>query len=296
MASAVEPEPLPISQDPRGQANPVAATALDSAGLVPDPLESGLLAVDAGLLDDGARVGRDRPGAGAAPPPEPGPARADAGGPDPLGLRLEQLRHQLPAGTRLLAVSKGQPAALIRRAAARGQRSFAESRLQEAQAKQEALADLPRLDWHFIGRLQANKARAVLRRFATIHSVDSLELAERLARIAAEEDLTPAVFLQVKLRPDPAKAGFSPDELRQAWPRLRALEPLRPVGLMTIAPLGLGPGERSALFADCAALARELGLAELSMGMSDDWREAAAAGSTWVRLGSALFGERPAPV
>jgi pyridoxal phosphate enzyme (YggS family) len=217
----------------------------------------------------------------------------ERGAADPLVLRLDQLRRQLPAGTRLLAVSKGQPAALIRRAAGYGQRSFAESRLQEAQAKQEALADLPGLDWHFIGRLQANKARAVLRRFATIHSVDSLELAERLARIAAEESLSPALFLQVKLRSDPAKAGFSPESLRQAWPRLRALAPLRPLGLMTIAPLGLASAERSALFADCAALARELGLAELSMGMSDDWREAAAAGSTWVRLGSALFGARP---
>ena len=207
--------------------------------------------------------------------------------------RLKALQAELPPTTRLLAVSKGQPAESIRAVVAAGQRSFAESRLQEATAKQDVLADLAPLDWHFIGRLQANKARAVLRRFATIHSVDSLALAERLARIAAEEAVSPAVFLQVKLRPDPAKTGFSAEELRQLWPRLCSLPPLRPVGLMTIAPLALSPADRRGLFAECAALARELGLGELSMGMSDDWREAAAAGSTWVRIGSGLFGARP---
>jgi uncharacterized pyridoxal phosphate-containing UPF0001 family protein len=140
--------------------------------------------------------------------------------------------------------------------------------------------------------LQANKARAVLRQFGTLHSLDSWALAERLQRIAAEEGLSPAVFLQVKLRPDPGKTGFGPQELRQLWPRLGQLVPLRPVGLMTIAPLGLAPPDHLALFQDCGALAAELGLKELSMGMSSDWREAAAAGSTWVRLGSALFGSR----
>lgn len=189
-------------------------------------------------------------------------------------------------------MSKGQPAEAIRAAVAAGQRSFAESRLQEAAAKQEQLADLGPLDWHFIGRLQANKARGVVRRFGTIHSLDSLPLAQRLARIAAEEQRAPAVLVQVKLRPDPGKTGFSAEELRACWPALRALQPLRPVGLMTIAPQGLAAGERAALFAECAALAGELGLAELSMGMSGDWREAAAAGSTWVRIGSALFGLR----
>ena len=108
-----------------------------------------------------------------------------------LGQRLEALGLALPQGARLLAVSKGHPAALIREAAVLGQRSFGESRVQEAIAKQAELADLPPLDWHFIGRLQANKARQVVRHFGTIHSVDSLELAQRLARIASEEGLAP---------------------------------------------------------------------------------------------------------
>jgi len=211
---------------------------------------------------------------------------------DPLGERLESLRRQLPATTHLLAVSKGQPSMRMRAAVALGLRSFGESRQQEASLKKQELADLEPLDWHFIGRLQANKSRAVLRQFGTIHSLDSWSLAERLQRIAAEEDLCPAVFLQVKLRPDPGKTGFDPQELLQLGPRLGQLEPLRPMGLMTIAPLGLPPPERLALFQDCAALATELGLKELSMGMSNDWREAVAAGSTWLRLGSALFGAR----
>jgi uncharacterized pyridoxal phosphate-containing UPF0001 family protein len=114
-----------------------------------------------------------------------------------------------------------------------------------------------------------------------------------VGRIAAEEGLSPAVLLQVKFRPDPAKTGFEPDELRRCWPRLRLLQPMRTVGLMTIAPMGLCPDGRRDLFGECAALAAELGLKELSMGMSGDWPEAVAAGSTWVRIGTALFGERP---
>jgi pyridoxal phosphate enzyme (YggS family) len=214
---------------------------------------------------------------------------------DQLGQRLESLRRQLPSTIHLLAVSKGQPSSRLRSLVALGQRSFGESRLQEASLKQQELADLGPLDWHFIGRLQANKARAVLRQFGTIHSLDSWALAERLRRIAAEEDLSPAVFLQVKLRPDPGKTGFGPGELRELAPRLVQLAPLRPLGLMTIAPMGLAPPELLALFQDCASLAAELGLKELSMGMSGDWREAVAAGSTWLRLGSALFGSRATP-
>lgn len=245
-------------------------------------------------------VDRGEPGpAGSAPAPR-APAQGwndplALGSPLPAGLEaaLPELRRRLPASCRILAVSKGQPAEAIRRAVALGQRSFAESRLQEAIVKQESLADLGALDWHFIGRLQANKVRGVLRHFGTIHSLDSLELAERTARIAAEEGLAPAVLMQVKLRPDPAKAGLSAEDLHRLWPRLRVLQPLRPVGLMTIAPLGLDAAARLALFRDCAALADALGLPERSMGMSQDWPEAVMAGSTWLRLGGALFGPRP---
>jgi pyridoxal phosphate enzyme (YggS family) len=213
--------------------------------------------------------------------------------PESAAERLAAIRAQLPASTQLLAVSKGHPASAIRELAGLGQLSFGESRLQEAVAKQAELADLPSLDWHFIGRLQANKVRPVLQRFAWLHSVDSLALAERVARIAGEEGVCPKLLLQVKLRPDPAKGGFTPEDLRQAWPQLWALPGVQLVGLMTMAPLGLDAAQRRSLFGDCAALAQELGLGQLSMGMSGDWPEAAAAGSTWVRIGSALFGSKP---
>ena len=201
--------------------------------------------------------------------PEPAspqaPASPEVASPEPaapeavcIAERLGALGLALPATTRLLAVSKGQPAERIREAVLAGQRSFGESRLQEASAKQLQLLDLGPLDWHFIGRLQANKARAVLRQFTTIHSVDSQELARRLARIAAEERLEPRVFFQVKLRPDPAKGGFEPQELLRHWPELQSLQPLRPLGLMTIAPLGLQAADRLALFQECAALAGRL--------------------------------------
>ena len=222
-----------------------------------------------------------------------GAMNADLSG--PLAARLQQIRAQLPAPTRLLAISKGQDGAAIREAVALGQRSFGESRLQEAMAKQAELRDLEPLDWHFIGRLQANKVRPVLRHFGTIHSIDSLALAQRVARIAAELNLAPGLLFQVKFRPDPAKGGFSPDELWAQWPQLRDLAPARPLGLMTITPLGLAADESRQVFEACRQLADRLGLPDCSMGMSGDWRAAAAAGSTWVRIGSALFGHR-API
>lgn len=206
--------------------------------------------------------------------------------------RLAVIRSQLSPATNLLAVSKGHSAAAIRELVQLGQRSFGESRLQEASAKQAELADLSDLDWHFIGHLQANKVRPILRQFAWVHSLDSLALAQRTSRIALEEAVSPRVFLQVKLRPDPTKGGFDPTQLRQLWPELQALPGLQLVGLMTMAPLGLEPSERQRLFEECAALAQELQLKQLSMGMSGDWLEAAAAGSTWVRIGSALFGPK----
>ena len=100
------------------------------------------------------------------------------------------------------------------------------------------------------------------------------------------------MLLQVKLRPDPSKGGLSADELGAIWSDLQALPGLRISGLMTMAPLNMGAEQRKGLFSDCRALAERLALAEGSMGMTTDWREAAEAGSTWLRIGSALFGPR----
>ena len=206
--------------------------------------------------------------------------------------RWQQLQQRLPPGVNLLAVSKMQPASAVRELAACGQLDFGESRVQEALPKQEALSDLKDLRWHFIGRLQSNKVRPVVKAFDVIHSVDSLALAERVSRIAVEEGRQPEVLLQVKLRPDPSKGGLSADELGAIWSDLQALPGLRISGLMTMAPLEMAADQRKALFSDCRALADRLALAECSMGMSKDWKEAAEAGSTWLRIGSALFGPR----
>ena len=208
--------------------------------------------------------------------------------------RWKAIQAECPDSVRLLAVSKGHPAAAVRELAGLGQVDFGESRVQEALPKQEDLEDLSSLRWHFIGRLQANKVRAVVRAFSVIHSIDSEGLAERTSRIALEENQRPEVLFQVKLREDPSKGGWDPDVLRQVWPKLQALPGLKPIGLMTMAPLGLGPEDRQSLFHDCRTLADELALPDCSMGMSGDWKQAARAGATWVRVGSGLFGPRPA--
>ncbi len=210
-----------------------------------------------------------------------------------LQARWQAIHADFPAAVHLLAVSKGHPAMAVRELAELGQVDFGESRVQEALPKQQDLADLSGLRWHFIGRLQANKVRAVVRAFPVIHSIDSQALAERTSRIALEENKSPEVFFQVKLRDDPAKGGWEPDGLREVWPELESLPGLKPIGLMTMAPLGLGPEERQSLFHECRTLADELALPECSMGMSGDWKQAAKAGATWVRVGSGLFGPRP---
>ena len=213
---------------------------------------------------------------------------------DSLAARWQALHVGRSPSARLLAVSKGHPAAAVRGVAELGQCDFGESRVQEALPKQQELMDL-KLRWHFIGRLQSNKVRPVVKAFDVIHSVDSLALAERVSRIAVEEARQREVLLQVKLRPDPSKGGLSADELGAIWSDLQALPGLRISGLMTMAPLDMDLQQRKALFSECRALADRLALTECSMGMSTDWQEAADAGSTWLRIGSALFGPRLVP-
>ena len=101
------------------------------------------------------------------------------------------------------------------------------------------------------------------------------------------------MLLQVKLRPDPSKGGFDANQLQSVWPQISTLPAMRVVGLMTMAPMECPAIDRQALFRECRDLADHLALPDCSMGMSGDWREAAAAGSTWLRLGSTLFGARP---
>jgi pyridoxal phosphate enzyme (YggS family) len=216
---------------------------------------------------------------------------------DTLSQRLHALQTQIPPHVRLVAVTKQVPVAVIRHAYALGLRDFGESRVQEAQAKAQALADLPDITWHLIGHLQTNKARPALHLFPWIHSVDSLPLAQKLDQLSQDLPRPPHLLLQVKLRPDPQKYGWTVPELCAALPALSQLHHVNIVGLMTILPLGLSPEERQAVFAELPALGAQLQphlpLREYSMGMSDDYPQALAAGATILRLGRCLFGERP---
>lgn len=211
---------------------------------------------------------------------------------------IQQKIAQLAPHAQLLAVSKTRAPEEILALARAGQRDFGENYVQELVSKAQALAacGLP-LRWHFIGHLQRNKVAQLLPWVHTVHSVDSVRLAEALAtRLDRAQRL--AVFLQVNLDEEPSKSGFTVAELRAAVPALLALrEKLDFRGLMVIPRAAVDGGDPGRAFAAARELEtelREAGLTqgELSMGMSADYAEALAAGSTWVRLGTALFGPR----
>jgi pyridoxal phosphate enzyme (YggS family) len=217
-----------------------------------------------------------------------------------IGDRLNQIRQTVPASVRLIAVSKQVSVDAMRAAYEAGMRDFAESRIQEATVKQEQLQDLTDITWHFIGHLQSNKAAKAIAQFHWIHSVDNLKLAQRLDRLADELNHSPQLCLQVKIVPDPNKAGWAVPQLLADLPALDACQHLKIVGLMTIPPYGLDPSETLSIFKQTHALADQIGqqrwsnlqIQHLSMGMSDDYPLAIQAGSTMVRLGRILFGER----
>lgn len=211
--------------------------------------------------------------------------------------KIEQIRQQIPADVRLIAVTKGVGVEAIAEAYEAGVRDFGESRLQEALPKQEKLKHYPDITWHFIGHLQTNKAKKAIESFQWIHSVDSLKLAQRLNNCAKELSLSPCVCLQVKLVPDPNKYGWYPQELIADLASLNEYKHLNIRGLMTILPMGLSEAETLAVFKSTRELAQQISqqnwsnlhLLELSMGMSGDYPLAIQAGSTIIRLGRIIF-------
>jgi len=219
--------------------------------------------------------------------------------PQTLADNLTQIRREIPPSVEILAVSKGVSVERMRWAYELGLRHFGESRVQEAQAKKAALKDCPEMIWHLIGHLQTNKVAAALAIFDWIDSVDSLKLAQKLHAKAIDRSIS--VCLQVKLAPDPDKYGWDREALWGDLEDLLALDRLEVQGLMTILPLGLSPEERLRTFAQLPELAAQLrqrtpwALPVLSMGMSGDYPQAVQAGSTLIRLGQRLFGERVAP-
>lgn len=197
----------------------------------------------------------------------------------------------------LLAVSKGQPAALIRAAAAAGITDVGESYVGEALAKMETLADLP-VTWHFIGRIQANKTRPVAERFAWVHGIDRLKVAERLSAQRPCHAQPLSVCIQVNLGGEASKGGVPAAQAPALAAAVAGLPRLRLRGLMCIPPEESDPARQSAWFAMLKRLqdalnAGGLGLDTLSMGMSGDFEAAIREGATIVRVGTALFGPRP---
>ena len=192
----------------------------------------------------------------------------------------------------LLAVSKGFSSQEIKIIYNQGQNDFGESRFQEAKEKQILLKDLKNIKWHFIGTIQSNKIRKIVQNFEYIHSVDSYEKLLKISKVSDEEQKNPLIMLQVKLSDDPTKGGFNPKVLMEKWDNIKKFKNINVIGLMTINPKGLSSRENIKLFQKCRHLADLLKLKDCSMGMSGDWEEAIEAGSTWLRLGSILFGNR----
>ena len=199
-----------------------------------------------------------------------------------------------------MAITKGVSAARIAAALRAGHDLFGENRVQEAEEKIAAVAELAAgtARWHLVGHLQSNKTRRAVTLFETVQSVDSLALAVRLDRLAADVGRRLSVYLQVNVDLDPAKTGFLPDQLRTDVPALLELPSLEPLGLMTVGELVTDPDLARPTFRALTRLSAEIRARDprlgpgLSMGMSDDFEEAIEEGATCVRVGRAIFGER----
>jgi hypothetical protein len=204
---------------------------------------------------------------------------------------------------RLVAVSKTHPPEAVRAAFAAGVRDFGENRVQEAEPKIAATADLAPLGlrWHLVGHLQSNKARRAAVLFEVVQSIDSLELALRLARVGTETGRPVRTLVQVDLAGEETKFGLPEAELLPALEALRGKEGLRIEGLMVLPPWFEDPERTRPYFRRLRSLrdrAQEGGLLEgreLSMGMSHDLEAAGEEGATIVRVGTAIFGERETP-
>jgi hypothetical protein len=207
-----------------------------------------------------------------------------------IAERLARVRAGIPPGVTLVAVSKGQPAAAVRAAHEAGQRHFGENYVQEWRAKAEALADLADLSWHFVGSLQANKVKYLVGRVALVHTVDREELAAEISRRSVRAAAVTRVLLEVNVAGEASKAGCRPEEAARLAEAVRRLPGVALEGLMCIPP---AEGDPRPHFAALRGLRDRLGLPELSMGMSEDYPVAIEEGATLVRIGTAIFGERP---
>ena len=218
-----------------------------------------------------------------------------------IGERIKEIRNELPEGVRLVAVSKFHPNEAIEEAYRAGQRIFGESKVQEMTAKYESL---PKdIEWHFIGHLQTNKVKYIVPYVALIHGIDSYKLLAEVDKQAAKAGRRVNCLLQLHIAREETKFGFSFDECRQmlAEGQWRQLQHIRLYGLMGMATNTDNVEQIKEEFRSLSDFFREVkstwfadddAFCELSMGMSHDYHEAIAEGSTLVRVGSKIFGER----
>jgi len=192
-----------------------------------------------------------------------------------------------PATIKLVVVSKTHPWEQAAQAYNAGCRDFGENRVQDALEKiQEAPSDV---QWHMIGSLQKNKINKVVGQFVLIHSVDSFELAEKISQVSLQNQVITPILLQVNVSGEETKHGFTSDSVKEQFEKLSDLKGIKIEGLMTMAPLTEDRTLTFSCFDSLRKLRDQLGLKELSMGMSNDWREAVQAGATLLRIGSAVF-------
>lgn len=205
--------------------------------------------------------------------------------------KAERKAGRIPGSVRLIAVSKVQPLERVEAVLEQGHRLFGENRVQEAQGKwPDFTSRYDGVELHLIGPLQSNKARTAMELFDAIHTLDRPKLATTLARLAQEMGQCPDLMIQVNTGEEPQKAGILPADADGFIAEARALD-LPVTGLMCIPPVEEEPALHFALL---AKIAERNGLRELSMGMSSDFETAIALGATYVRVGSAIFGERSA--
>jgi pyridoxal phosphate enzyme (YggS family) len=213
---------------------------------------------------------------------------------DTVRQRIEQACQRSgrsPSEITLVAVTKTVDPPAVAAAFAAGISHFGENRVQEAVTKIEQLADLtPHPTWHMVGHLQTNKAKKAVEIFDLIQSVDSIKLAEVLSQRTPK---TLPILLEVNIAGEGSKSGFSINEVAPALEATSSLPRLAIKGLMTIAPLVDDPEEVRPVFHKLRSLRDSLGLEHLSMGMTDDFEVAIEEGATMVRIGRAIFGERP---
>lgn len=198
-----------------------------------------------------------------------------------------------PHEVKLIAVSKGVGVEAIKSAIDAGLRVFGENRVKEALEKSQILAGLKEnIEWHMIGHLQRNKVKTAVGLFELIHSVDSISLAEAIERHSGTIGKLQRVLIEVKLSPEPTKTGI---ELEGLEPLIKAIKDMKNIkleGLMTMPPYSENPEDSRPFYRRLREIAQSYGLRELSMGMSGDFEIAIEEGSTMVRIGSAIFGER----